>query len=52
MLVTGRKFRDLNVETGAKEIEAIESVDTLARQPTDLLPSPAEIEDRRQDAAE
>ncbi|RJF91414.1 DNA recombination protein RmuC [Sphingomonas cavernae] len=52
VLVTGRKFRDLNVETGAREIEAIESVDTLARQPPELLPSPAEIEDRKQDAAE
>ncbi|QUT07550.1 DNA recombination protein RmuC [Sphingobium phenoxybenzoativorans] len=33
VLVTGRKFRDLNVETGGKEIEMIEPVDALARMP-------------------
>lgn len=52
VLVTGRKFRELNIETGSKEIEAIESVDTLARLPTELLPSPEEIEERKQNAAE
>lgn len=52
VLVTGRKFRDLNVETGARDIEAIESVDTLARQPAELLPAPDEFEERKQDAAE
>lgn len=41
VLVTGRKLRDLNIETGAREIEAIEQVDSLAREPAaaqDLLP--------------
>jgi DNA recombination protein RmuC len=40
VLVTGRKFKELNVETGSREIEAIESIDTLARAPMDLLPMP------------
>lgn len=52
VLVTGRKFRDLNVETGAREIEAIESVDTLAREPAELLPPPAEMAEQVKDAAE
>lgn len=41
VLVTGRKLRDLNIETGAKEIETVEQVDSLAREPAaarDLLP--------------
>ncbi|HEX7782199.1 MAG TPA: DNA recombination protein RmuC [Sphingobium sp.] len=33
VLVTGRKFRDLNVETGGKDIEMVEPVDALARMP-------------------
>lgn len=33
VLVTGRKFRDLNVETGGKELEQAEGVDLLARLP-------------------
>jgi DNA recombination protein RmuC len=33
VLVTGRKFRDLNIETGGKELEMIEPVDALARAP-------------------
>lgn len=33
VLVTGRKFRDLNVETGGKDIETLEPVDLLAREP-------------------
>ncbi|WOK36935.1 DNA recombination protein RmuC [Sphingomonas sp. C3-2] len=39
VLVTGRKFRDLNIEAGAKEIEALESVDALARQPVERVPA-------------
>lgn len=31
VLSTGRKFRDLDVETGGKEIEAVEPLDVLAR---------------------
>jgi DNA recombination protein RmuC len=42
VLVSARRFRELNVETGPKEIEAIESVETLAREPMIELPSPAE----------
>jgi DNA recombination protein RmuC len=30
-LVTGRKFRDLNIETGDREIEAVPPVESLAR---------------------
>ncbi len=33
VLVTARKFRDLNIETGAKEIEDISPVEALAREP-------------------
>lgn len=33
VLVTGRKLRDLNLETGAREIEIAEAVDILAREP-------------------
>lgn len=31
VLVTGRKFRDLNIETGAREIEQLQPVEALAR---------------------
>ncbi len=31
VLSTGRKFRDLDIETGGKEIEAVEPLDVLAR---------------------
>lgn len=31
VLSTGRKFRDLDIETGGKEIEAMEPLDVLAR---------------------
>ncbi|ATE65382.1 DNA recombination protein RmuC [Rhizorhabdus dicambivorans] len=33
VLVTGRKFRELNVETGDKEIEELPSVETRASEP-------------------
>ena len=33
VLVTGRKLRDLNIETGRREIEALEQIETLARDP-------------------
>jgi DNA recombination protein RmuC len=53
VLVTGRKFRELNVETGSREIEAIDSVDTLARQPFDMLPQPGnDSDDSEEQAAE
>jgi DNA recombination protein RmuC len=31
VLVTGRKFRDLNIETGGKDIEEVPAVESLAR---------------------
>lgn len=33
VLVTGRKLRDLNIETGGREIEQVEPVDSFARDP-------------------
>ena len=46
VLVTGRKFRDLNIETGGREIETVPPVETLARVPaaTELLGGPGEAE--------
>lgn len=52
VLVTGRKFRDLNIETGSKEIELVESVDALARQPADRLLSSEPMSADNRDAAE
>jgi DNA recombination protein RmuC len=49
VLVSARRFRDLNVDTGAKEIETVEAVETLAREPmVELLAAPEE----RAEAAE
>jgi DNA recombination protein RmuC len=43
VLVTGRKFRDLNIETGGKEIEEGTAVETRASEPAvELLTSPEE----------
>jgi DNA recombination protein RmuC len=46
VLVTGRKLRDLNIETGAREIEAADAVEALAREPQGeaqmVLPDTAE----------
>ena len=50
VLVTGRKLRDLNIETGGKELEQLEPVEALVREPAspealrplDALPSAAE----------
>jgi len=40
VLVTGRKFRELNVETGDKEIEALPPIETRATEPSaELLAS-------------
>jgi DNA recombination protein RmuC len=45
VLVSARRFRDLSVGTGSKEIENVESVDALAREAsTDLLAAPSETE--------
>ncbi|KKC25113.1 DNA recombination protein RmuC [Sphingomonas sp. SRS2] len=43
VLVTGRKFRDLNIETGGKEIEEAAAIETRASEPVvDLLVAPEE----------
>lgn len=51
VLVTGRKLRDLNIETGGRELETLEPVEALVREPAspealrmlpDALPSAAE----------
>ena len=45
-LVTARKFRDLNIEPGARDIEAVPPVEALARYGDDkVLPPPASNED-------
>lgn len=33
VLVSGRKLRDLNVETGGRELEELEPVGVIAREP-------------------
>jgi DNA recombination protein RmuC len=41
VLVTGRKFRDLNIETGGKEIEEAGAIETRASEPAvELLAGP------------
>lgn len=43
VLVTGRKFRDLNIETGGKDIEEAAAIETRASEPAvDLLAGPDE----------
>src|SRR4029453_3413896 len=45
-LVTARKFRDLNIEPSAREIEAVPPVEALARYGADrVLPPPSANED-------
>ncbi len=45
-LVTARKFRDLNIEPGAREIEEVPPVEALARYGDDkVLPPPSANED-------
>ncbi|WP_336966316.1 DNA recombination protein RmuC [Sphingobium aquiterrae] len=34
VLVTGRKFRDLNIETADRELEELEPIEALAREPS------------------
>jgi len=36
LMVTGRKFRDLNIETGARELEEVAPVEALARHGGDM----------------
>lgn len=55
VLVTGRKLRDLNIETGGKEIEAGEPVEALVRDPASpeaLRALPDVADNRLPDAAE
>ncbi|WP_340313242.1 DNA recombination protein RmuC [Rhizorhabdus argentea] len=41
VLVTGRKFRDLNIETGGKEIDELPAVETRASEPVvEMLVAP------------
>lgn len=41
LMVTGRKFRDLNVDTAARELEAVPSIDVVATAASDpQLPRP------------
>ena len=44
-LVTARKFRDLNIEPSAREIEAVPPVEALARYSDHVLPPPSANED-------
>lgn len=41
VMVSARRFQALNIETGTASLEAIESVDVVARAPTAELPAPA-----------
>lgn len=41
VLVSARRFRDLNIETGAKDIESVDPVETLAREPVLLATNEA-----------
>lgn len=52
VLSTGRKFRELNIETGAKEIEDIPPVEALARYGGPLSELPAPESDDAVEAAE
>lgn len=44
VLVTARRFRDLSVDTGGREIEELEPVDAIARASVAELPSPEEAD--------
>ncbi|TZG24618.1 DNA recombination protein RmuC [Sphingomonas montanisoli] len=44
VLVTGRKFRELNIETGGKEIEEVPAIEALAREPA--APEPMALPDK------
>lgn len=54
VLVSARRFRDLNVGTGAKEIEGVETVDALARPTAGdvAMLTAVEADDDARDAAE
>jgi DNA recombination protein RmuC len=40
VVVTARKFRDLNIDTGGKDIDGVEAVDLMARMPEPLAALP------------
>lgn len=52
VVVTARKFRDLNIDTGGKEIDAVEAVDLMARLPEPLIALTGGEGDPARDAAE
>jgi DNA recombination protein RmuC len=52
VLVTGRRFKELSVETGSRDIETIEPAETLARLPEPLVGDSAIEEDGAPDRAE
>lgn len=45
VLVTGRRFKELSVETGAREIDNVAAIETLARLPDPQLSEVVEIEE-------
>lgn len=51
VLVTGRKFRELNVDTGGKEIDAVDAVDLMARLPEPQTALPGGAGEAARDAA-
>ncbi|WP_445193010.1 DNA recombination protein RmuC [Sphingomonas sp. Tas61C01] len=51
-LVSARKFRDLNIETGAREIEEVQPVEALARYGDAGAGGPAGLIEQREEAAE
>ncbi|BAK66949.1 DNA recombination protein RmuC [Sphingobium sp. SYK-6] len=50
VLVTGRRFKELSVETGSREIEAIDQVDALARLPGPLAGEEGQQPDEQEKA--
>jgi DNA recombination protein RmuC len=51
VLVTGRKFKDLNIETGSKEIEEAPAIESLARLPVPLAEEAEEADESADFAA-
>lgn len=45
VLVTGRRFKELSVDTGAREIDNVAAIETLARLPDPQLSEAVEIEE-------
>jgi DNA recombination protein RmuC len=52
-MVTGRKFKDLNIETGARDLDELAPVEALARYgETHALAAPADPASITDEAAE